>query len=120
MVKHKAVRRRRISSSPKRRVKGRSTKTNTLKLVLSGAMYGVSRQYTSSLISPITNLLPMGNIADELVMIGVNHFVAKTRGVPQFVKNAAQVGIAIEGAMLGQALASGSAFVSGSTGGGFQ
>lgn len=122
-----------IKYKPKRRmakkkVKRRSYKRsasilgiNTSK-ALAAMIYGAVRGRTSNAIAPYTSKLPLGNVSDEVGMLGVQYalkkFLFKKAGIGRDVLNNGQ---AIELARIGEAVSSGSLginlpFLSGSSG----
>lgn len=90
--------------------KSKSRRSNSggssVKLIQLDAMiYGAVREKTSNLIAPLVAKIPLGNIADEVAMGGINYLVAKnTSGM---IKDVALKGLVIENARLGEALVSG-------------
>jgi hypothetical protein len=76
-------------------------------LVAAGA-YGASREWLSVKIAPLTSKIPMGNISDEVGMMGVAYLAKRFVGkkVP-FVANIANAAMIIEAARVGSAIASG-------------
>jgi len=79
---------------------------SSVKLVQFDAMiYGAVREKVSNLVAPLTAKIPLGGIADEIAMGGINYLVAKnTSGM---LKDVAMKGLIIENARLGEALVSG-------------
>lgn len=75
---------------------------NATKTIVGGAIYGASRQYVSNLVSPLTSKIPLGNVADNLVMGAICYFGAKK--APAMLKDAFKAGLAIEAALAGQDL----------------
>jgi hypothetical protein len=90
----------------KKRSKSRSASGGSVKLIQFDAMiYGAVRGYTSRLLQPLTSKIPLGSIADEVVMGGVNYLIAKnTSGM---LKDIALKGLVIENARLGEAISTG-------------
>jgi hypothetical protein len=67
--------------------------------------YGAARQYLSNWLAPVTAKVPLGSIADEVVMGGVCYLAAKnTSGM---IRDMAVKGLVIENARLGEAIISG-------------
>ncbi len=99
-----------------KRKKGRSKKRSSNKnlfgfnmTALFGAMlYGAVRSKTSTMLQPITAQIPLGNIADEVGMLGVSYMAKRFFGnkVPM-LKEIANAGISIEAARIGEAIAMG-------------
>jgi len=88
-----------------RKASKRSSKGgSSVKMLQFDAMiYGAVRAKISSLISPLTSKIPMGEYADEIGMGLLTYFVAKnTSGM---VKDVAMKGLIIENAMIGSQLA---------------
>jgi hypothetical protein len=74
---------------------------------LAAGLYGALRARTSNALSPITQKIPLGDVADEAGMFAANWAVGK------FVKAArpvTQAGMLIEAARIGEAVATGSIF----------
>jgi len=88
--------------------KGRksSKSSSSVKLIQMDSMaYGAVRGQIANLITPLTNMIPMGDVADEIGMGIVCYFAAKnTSGM---VKDVAIKGLVIENARLGEALLGG-------------
>lgn len=76
--------------------------------ILPSMVYGMARQKVSMMLEPVTAKIPLGNIADELVMSTVTYFLAK-KGTG-FIKKVGFSGLAIESARLGEAIAQGNFF----------
>jgi len=86
---------------------------------LDAMLYGAARQYTSNLIAPLTQMIPLGTLSDEVGMGIVNYMVAKhTSGM---LSDVAKKGLVIENARVGEAIVQGGlgviTGVSSSTGG---
>ena len=72
---------------------------------LDAIIYGAARQKVSNLIQPVTGMIPLGTVADEVGMGLVCYFTAKnTSGM---IRNVALKGLVIENARLGEALVQG-------------
>jgi len=101
-----------IRASPRRSYKKVSAKRRSsskggkLKIFQIDSMaYGALRGYTSQLLAPLTAKIPLGDIADEVVMGFANYMIAKnTSGM---IKDVALKGLTIENARLGEAVISG-------------
>jgi len=74
-----------------------------VKLVQPDAMiYGAVRQYASNALAPVTGMIPLGTVSDEIGMGILNYFVAKnTHG---FISDIAKKGLIIENARIGEAV----------------
>ena len=80
----------------------RAASGNSNKLIQIDAMvYGALRPYVSGLIAPLTNKIPLGNLADEAGMGLLNYFVAKRGGM---FGSIARKGLIIENGMIGSSL----------------
>lgn len=84
-------------------------------LILPAAVYGAVRSKASELLQPITAKVPLGGVADELVLGTAAYFLAK-KSNNKMVKDFARAALTVEAAQLGQALMNGSVF--GGTGAG--
>jgi len=86
----------------------RSNKGGLMKSLLSAAIYGAAREKISVKISPLTNKIPAGNIADEVGMLLIGYGIKKFVGgkVPM-LSDAAKAGMYIEAARIGEAIATG-------------
>jgi hypothetical protein len=74
-------------------------------IIIGGAVYGAARGYVSNAIKPVTDMIPFGNLADNVVMGGISYLAAKKgKGM---VKQIGQAGLAIEAALAGQDLING-------------
>lgn len=102
----RATRTRRASPfRAKARTRRKSTGGSVQAIQFDAMIYGGLRGYTSDLLKPLTSKIPLGSIADELVMGVANYFIAKnTSGM---IKNIALKGLTIENARLGEAIATG-------------
>jgi hypothetical protein len=88
--------------------------------VLGAGVYGALRSRLSTAITPITNNLPFGNIADEIALGGLAVILKKTVGKRMPMLNPVLNGaIAIEAARIGDAIASGQVSMSGSGNSGY-
>ena len=67
--------------------------------------YGAVRPYISNLMAPLTNMIPAGNLADEISMGLVDYLVAKKIGGT--IGKIASKGLIIENAMIGSSVSSG-------------
>jgi len=78
--------------------------------------YGALRSYASDLLKPVTSMIPLGTLSDEVGMAALNYFVAKnTSGM---ARNIAMKGLVIENARVGEALVQGGlGVITGSTSG---
>lgn len=76
--------------------------------MLSAALYGAGRAYVSDKIQPLTSKIPLGNVSDNVAMLGVNWAIKRFLGnrVPILAK-AADAGMIIEAAMIGSELMQG-------------
>ena len=80
-------------------------------IALSGALYGAGRQYVSDALVPLTARVPLGNWADEAVMLATTWAVWKKK-IPIVKKlpmasKVGQAGFIIESARIGAQLANG-------------
>lgn len=100
----KRVRARNSSSFRARR--GRSSSSlNPMSLIVGGALYGAVRQYASNALQPVTSMIPLGNIADEVVLGTAGYLLAtKTSGM---LKDVGRAALTIEAARIGEAIISG-------------
>jgi len=67
--------------------------------------YGALRPMIANLIAPVTNMIPLGGISDEVGMGLLNYFVAKKTG--GLISQVATKGLVVENAMIGSSLGSG-------------
>jgi hypothetical protein len=89
----------------KARTRSRSKGAGVKLIQFDAMIYGGVRGYISNMLAPIMSKIPLGNIADEVVMGGVNYLVAKnTSGM---IKDIALKGLVIENARLGEAVVTG-------------
>lgn len=108
--------RKRRKSSPRRATKRRSSKgANTMLMQgLGAAVYGASRAKVSNLLTPVTSKVPLGDVADEAVMLALSYLLAKGK-IPMLnkvpmLRQVGKAGFYIEAARLGEAAISGSIF----------
>jgi len=72
---------------------------------LDAMLYGGVRQYASNAIAPVTSMIPLGGLADEVGMAAVCYLVQKhTSGM---IANVARKGLVIENARVGEAIVQG-------------
>ncbi len=84
----------------------RKVAQSPLKMVVPSMIYGGLRAKVSDALTPITSKVPVGDVADELVMLGTSYLAwKKGSGI---IKKAGSAGMIIESARLGEAIASGS------------
>lgn len=89
----------------KRRSSNGSSGAPLTGLIIGGMAYGATREKISNMLAPITAKLPMGNIADEVVLGVGAYFLAKnTNGV---MRDYARAALTVESARLGEALING-------------
>jgi len=68
-------------------------------------VYGAVRQYASNMLAPLTSMVPLGTLSDEVAMGFVDYMVAKhTSG---FIADVAKKGLVIENARVGEAIVNG-------------
>lgn len=84
---------------------------NVMGTILGGVAYGAGRQYAANLVKPITDKVPMGNYADNIVMGAISYFLAKGK-IPflnkiPMARDIGKAGLVIESAMIGQEIISG-------------
>jgi len=97
----------------KKKGRSKSKSGSSVKMIQFDSMaYGAVRGQIANLITPVTNMIPMGDIADELGMGLVCYFAAKNMN--GMVRDVAIKGLVIENARLGEALLGG--LLSGITG----
>jgi hypothetical protein len=75
-------------------------------LIVGGAAYGATREKLSNILSPITARIPLGNVADEVVLGTAAYFVAK-KSNNKMVKDYARAALTVEAARLGEAAVNG-------------
>lgn len=103
----KRIKARTRRASPRRGFfKARSKSGSSVKLIQFDAMiYGGVRGYISNLLQPLMKNIPLGSVADEVVMGAANYFIAKnTSGM---IRDVALKGLVIENARLGEAVVTG-------------
>lgn len=99
------VARKRRATKVKRRRYSRIKNDEKLKVILpAGFGYGLVREYASDKLTPLTNKIPLGNISDEVAMIGILYglrkWVMKKKGL---LRDVAKGGLYVESARIGQA-----------------
>lgn len=112
-------RKRRVGQVARRKARRRSYRRNSygkkldMGLLVGAGVYGAGRNVVSAALAPITSKIPLGTIADELVLAFLGHQVKRrTTGILREVGNAAMV---VEAARIGVAVADGSAFQTGAS-----
>lgn len=96
-----------------RRSRGHKSGMGVTSIVLGGGIYGALRTMISGAIKPLTDKLPLGNVADNVGM-GVVSYLAYKKG-SGIVKNAGMIGLGIESAMAAQDLMAGGLNLGGGT-----
>jgi len=103
MAKKRFFKRRtaRIGTRKAYRRSGKSSE-NVLNLALGAAIYGFGRPYLEKAIAPITDKIPLGGYADEVVLGTVGYFAAKGKlGSNSMIKNIGKAMLVIEAARIG-------------------
>lgn len=81
--------------------------------LVGAGVYGAVREKASNMLTPLTSKVPLGNVADEVVMGAINYFGAKnTSGV---VREIFKAGMTIEAARIGETIANGQLNMGGSS-----
>lgn len=111
----KAVRR---TFAAKRSYRRASGKVNAMKTLLPAFLYGGARAKISEMAAPITNKVPLGTYADEVVF-GVAGYLAATKG-KGIVKDMGMAVLTIEAASMGNQLMGGMISGSNNSSGGVQ
>lgn len=113
MVRRKRYSRARRASSPFRK-RSRSRRSSgfgfgmsgTIGTLVASAAYGAVREKVSTVISPLTSKIPLGDVADEVGMIIVAT-VAKKYIKNPIVTKIADAALIVEGARIGESIATG-------------
>lgn len=116
MAKRRGFFRRKSATARSFGRKGRSKSSNgsMTGLMLGAAGYGAVRQRLSNALSPVTSKVPLGDIADEAVLLAISYYAAKKVNMP-LLKNMARAGVTIESARIGEAIVNGTVFGNGGT-----
>jgi hypothetical protein len=77
-----------------RRSSGSSS--SDMDVALGAIAYGATRQYVASWITPVTTMLPFGNLNDEVGMLGVSYAVNRWAPLGKYGKAYGKAGITIE------------------------
>lgn len=91
------------------RKKRSSRRTETFKpmaVLVSAGAYGALRSRISTLLSPVTSKIPLGNIGDEVGIFFLANYLKKQKTLKPFAKAA----MYIEAARIGEAVITGEAF----------
>ena len=84
--------------------------------VLGAGVYGAFRQKISDMLTPVTSKVPLGNIADEVVLGATAVLLKKFIGRKMPILNPVfQGAIVIESARIGEAIATGQVSMTGSS-----
>lgn len=94
-----------VYKQAKRRSKSHSSMTSDLMLIGSAMVYGGVREKLSNALEPVTKAVPLGNVADEVVL-GVAGYFAYKKG-SGIVKELGKAALIIESARLGEAIING-------------
>lgn len=76
-------------------------------LILPSMIYGAVREKASNMLTPITSKVPLGNVADEVVLGGIAYFVAKKFSSNKMIRDVARAALTVEAARLGEAVING-------------
>lgn len=90
-----------------RRKRSGSNSNDMTKTILGAMVYGGVRQKASDLLAPVTAKVPLGSIADEVVLGAIHYFGAKKVSNPM-LKSIFHAGLIVESARVGEAVADGS------------
>lgn len=103
--KVRTVRRRAAKKVIRRR---KSNKLGAIMPYIGAGAYGAIRENISLRLTPLTARIPLGNIADEAGMLGLNYIIGRFVGrkIP-LIKPITTAGMIIESARIGQAVAMG-------------
>jgi hypothetical protein len=111
--KNKTMYRTKYIKSKSRR-KSTSSGNGGIMALIGGAMiYGAFREKASDAIQPLTSKIPLGNIADEVVLGAAGYFAAK-KGTG-IVKEIGKAALTIEAARIGEAVVNGQLNLSGNS-----
>lgn len=108
--KKKVKSRVKVMAKKKMYIKKRRKIDTGLIMSMTGAVaYGGGRQYLSNLLSPLTQRIPLGDIADELTLFTINYFLAKGK-IPllnklKVFRSIGKAGMLIESARIGEFIA---------------
>lgn len=108
MARRKQFRKRRAGFSFARRSKHRSSE-NLAMLGMGAAVYGAAREKISNALTPMTSKVPLGTVADEVILGGLAYYGAK-KVSNSFAKGLLKAAFVVEAARLGEAVADGTAF----------
>jgi len=97
-----------VRKTSKRRSSGNRSRKGELGTFLAAALYGATRETISNFVAPLTARVPLGGIADEVVL-GVGAMFLKRQVRNPQVKSFLEAAQNIEAARLGAAVASGQA-----------
>ena len=108
--KKRTITRSRTKTRPSFRRKSSNTSGNAdlMKVIAGAAIYGGVREKVSNLIAPLTAKIPLGTIADEVVLGTIHYFGAKKVSNPM-LKSIFRAGLIVESARIGEAIADGTA-----------
>lgn len=87
-----------------------------ISVLIGGAAYGAFRSKLSDALVPITSKIPLGSIADEATLF-VLGYLAHRNVRDKTLRSIAMSAMAVEAALIGKAMADGTAFASSSNGG---
>lgn len=106
----RTVRARSFSRFTSRRAKRNySSGENLTQTMIASAVYGGMREKVSNMLTPITSRIPLGTVADEVVLGAIHYFGAKKVKNPM-LKSLFKAGLIVESARLGEAVVDGSMF----------
>ncbi len=104
----KKVSRRTFSGFKKKSRRSSSNNSSSVVDVALGAIaYGASRQYVASWLVPVSNMLPFGNMNDEVVMLGASYAVKRWLPIGKYAKAYGNAGMTIELAKISENAISG-------------
>jgi len=96
---------RRKVSRKRRSFRGVSRSDEKLGVILpAGFGYGLVREYASDKLAPLTNKIPLGNVSDEVGMLGILYAARKWLFKKKSIfRDVAKGGMYVEAARIGQA-----------------
>jgi hypothetical protein len=94
MVKRKRRASRRVGRVSRRGRRSKTKKDGLMGLIVGGAIYGVGRSYVATAVNPISSMLPLGSLNDNVTMGLLSYLLMKnTSGV---LSNVGKAGLFVE------------------------
>lgn len=108
-IKYKMPKRKRS-----KRYGSKSTGLKPMQVLIGAGLYGAVREKISNALTPLTSKVPLGNVADEVVLFSLGYLANRKLSNKTF-KAIGQAAMAVEAARIGEAVVTGQVGLGGSS-----